>query len=118
MPVETSIDRGSHIPYYLQLKLALIEGIEQGDWGPGDLIPSESELGKSYGVSRTVVRQALNEMTYDGLVVRQKGKGTFVKQPKISSRSLVQSLEGFYGDMAGPWSIGDNAGIRANSGAG
>ena len=98
--VETSIDRGSHIPYYLQLKVALTEGIEQGDWGPGDLIPSESELGKSYGVSRTVVRQALNEMTYEGLVVRQKGKGTFVKQPKISSRSLVQSLEGFYGDMA------------------
>ena len=100
MPVETSIDRGSHVPYYLQLKVALTEGIEQGDWGPGDLIPSESELGKSYGVSRTVVRQALNEMTYEGLVVRQKGKGTFVKLPKISSRSLVQSLEGFYGDMA------------------
>ena len=100
MVVETSIDRGSHIPYYLQLKVALTEGIEQGDWGPGDLIPSESELGKFYGVSRTVVRQALKEMTYEGLVVRQKGKGTFVKQPKISSRSLVQSLEGFYGDMA------------------
>ncbi len=100
MPVEANIDRGSHVPYYLQLKVALTEGIEQGDWGPGDLIPSESELGKSYGVSRTVVRQALNEMTYEGLVVRQKGKGTFVRQPKISSRSLVQSLEGYYSDMA------------------
>ncbi len=100
MPAEANIDRGSHVPYYLQLKVALTEGIEQGDWGPGDLIPSESELGKSYGVSRTVVRQALNEMTYEGLVVRQKGKGTFVRQPKISSRSLVQSLEGFYHDMA------------------
>jgi GntR family transcriptional regulator len=82
------------------LKEVLTEGIQQGDWGPGDLIPSEAELGKSFGVSRTVVRQALNEMTYDGLVVRQKGKGTFVTQPKISSRSLVQSLEGFYGEMA------------------
>ncbi len=100
MPVEANIDRGSHVPFYLQLKVALTEGIEQGDWGPGDLIPSESELGKSYGVSRTVVRQALNEMTYEGLVVRQKGKGTFVRQPKISSRSLVQSLEGYYHDMA------------------
>jgi GntR family transcriptional regulator len=100
LPVEANIDRGSHVPYYLQLKVALTEGIEQGDWGPGDLIPSESELGKSYGVSRTVVRQALNEMTYEGLVVRQRGKGTFVRQPKISSRSLVQSLEGYYRDMA------------------
>ena len=100
MSVQPSIDRGSPVPYYLQLKEALTEGIQQGDWGPGDLIPSESELGNSYGVSRTVVRQALNEMTHEGLVVRQKGKGTFVTQPKISSRSLVQSLEGFYGDMA------------------
>ena len=100
MSVQTSVDRGSHTPYYLQLKEALTDGIERGEWGPGDLIPSEAELGKTFGVSRTVVRQALNEMTYDGLVVRQKGKGTFVAQPKISSRGLVQSLEGFYGDMA------------------
>ncbi|MFQ5943525.1 MAG: GntR family transcriptional regulator [Anaerolineales bacterium] len=100
MPTEPNIDKGSHVPYYLQLKEVLTEGIEQGDWGPGDLIPSESELGKSFGVSRTVVRQALNEMTFEGLVVRQRGKGTFVSQPKISSRGLVQSLEGFYGDMA------------------
>ncbi|MFQ5921354.1 MAG: GntR family transcriptional regulator [Anaerolineales bacterium] len=100
MSVQPHIDRGSHVPYYLQLKEALTEGIERGDWGPGDLIPSEAELGKSFGVSRTVVRQALNEMTFEGLVVRQKGKGTFVSQPKISSRSLVQSLEGFYSDMA------------------
>ncbi len=97
---QASIDRSSHVPYYLQLKEALMEGIQDGDWGPGDLIPSEAELGESYGVSRTVVRQALNEMTYEGLVVRQKGRGTFVAQPKISSRGLVQSLEGFYGDMA------------------
>ena len=88
------------MPYYLQLKGALLEGIEQGEWGPGDLIPSEAELGESFGVSRTVVRQALKEMTFEGLVVRQKGKGTFVAPPKISSRGLVQSLEGFYGDMA------------------
>ena len=100
MLVQPNIDRGSPVPYYLQLKEVLTEGIQQGDWGPGDLIPSESELGNSFGVSRTVVRQALNEMTYEGLVVRQKGKGTFVAQPKISSRSLIQSLEGFYGEMA------------------
>ena len=100
MALQSTIDRGSHVPYYLQLKETLTEGIEKGNWGPGELIPSESELGKSFGVSRTVVRQALNEMTYEGLVVRQRGKGTFVSQPKISSRSLVQSLEGFYGDMA------------------
>lgn len=95
-----TIDRKSHVPYYLQLKRALTGKIERGEWGPGDLMPSEAELGKSFEVSRTVVRQALNEMTHEGLVVRQKGKGTFVAQPKIASRGLVQSLEGFYQDLA------------------
>lgn len=94
------IDRNSPVPYYLQLKAVLQRGIRQGEWEPGDMLPSESELTRQYGVSRTVVRQALQEMSYEGQVVRQKGKGTFVTQPKISSRSLVQSLEGFYQDMA------------------
>jgi GntR family transcriptional regulator len=98
--LEIRIDRNSHIPYYLQLKAALAKGIQDGEWGPGDLLPSEAELTRDYGVSRTVVRQALKDMTYEGLVIRQKGKGTFVTQPKISSRGLVQSLEGFYQDMA------------------
>ena len=100
MAADLTIDRSSHVPYYLQLKGALVEGIESGDWKSGDLIPSEAELGQTFGVSRTVVRQALNELSFEGLVVRQKGKGTFVAQPKIASRGLVQSLEGFYGDMA------------------
>lgn len=95
-----TIDRESPVPYYLQLKQTLTRRIEAGEWGAGDLIPSEAELGKTFEVSRTVVRQALNEMTHEGLVVRQKGKGTFVAQPKIASRGLVQSLEGFYQDMA------------------
>lgn len=98
--MEIQIDRDSPVPYYLQLKAALSKGIQQGDWGPGDLLPSEAELTREVGISRTVVRQALNEMTHEGLVTRQKGKGTFVTQPKISSRGLVQSLEGFYQDMS------------------
>jgi len=84
----------------LQLKTQLQERIDQGEWRPGDLIPSEAELGQSFEVSRTVVRQALQDLTYQGLVVRRKGKGTFVAQPKIASRALVQSLEGFYQDLA------------------
>ena len=94
------IDRKSHTPYYLQLKDLLQQRIGQGEWRPGDLIPSEADLCKSFGVSRTVVRQALQDLTYQGLIVRQKGKGTFVAQPKITSRGLVHSLEGFYQDMA------------------
>lgn len=93
-----TIDFSSNIPYYIQLIEALKEKISQGDWKPGDQIPSEPELCESYGVSRTVVRQALGEIELGGLIVRRKGKGTFVAEPKINE-SLAQKLTGFYQDM-------------------
>lgn len=92
------IDFDSHIPYYFQLIEVLKEKINQGEWKPGDQITSEPELCEIYGISRTVVRQALKEMEYEGLIYRRKGKGTFIAEPKIGE-SLVQKLTGFYQDM-------------------
>jgi GntR family transcriptional regulator len=97
--LQTKIDHFSPIPYYLQIKEAIREQIEHGHWQPGDLLPGEPELCHIFGVSRTVVRQALKELTYEGLLIRERGKGTFVAQPKINE-SLVQRLTGFYQDMA------------------
>ena len=51
-----------------------------------------------FGVSRTVVRQALSEMESSGLIVRRKGKGSYVAEPKIVE-SLAQKLTGFHQDM-------------------
>ena len=93
-----AIDFESHIPYYIQLMEALKEKIKAKEWRAGDQIPSEPELCKSYGVSRTVVRQALQELELEGWIIRRKGKGTFVLEPKINE-SLVQKLTGFYQDM-------------------
>jgi GntR family transcriptional regulator len=93
-----SINLESNIPYYLQLIEVLKEKINNGEWKPGDKIPSEPELCTTYRVSRTVVRQALREIELDGLIVRRKGKGTFIAEPKIME-SLVQKLTGFYQDM-------------------
>lgn len=98
MASNKTIDLSSNIPYYIQL-IDVIKGqIESGDWGTGDQIPSEPDLCESYGVSRTVVRQALRELELEGLIVRRKGKGTFVAKPKISE-SLAQKLTGFFQDM-------------------
>ena len=98
--ISPRIDRSSAVPYYVQLKEALIEGIKGGRWKPGGRLPSEPELCEGFEVSRTVVRQALQELVYEGVVVREKGRGTFVAESKISSTSLVHSLVGFHQDMA------------------
>jgi len=93
------IDLRSNIPYYVQLVESIREQIRVKDWAPGTRIPGEMELCGQAGVSRTVVRQALRELELAGLLVRRKGKGTFVSEPKVSE-SLVQKLMGSYQDMA------------------
>lgn len=94
------IDRDSVIPYYYQLKESMKNLIEDNELHEGEQIPSEAELCRDFGVSRTVVRQALNELVSEGLLTRRKGKGTFVARPKIIG-SLMQNLYGFHKDMVG-----------------
>ncbi len=87
-----------HIPYYLQLKSVLEEKIDKRELKPGDQLPSEAEICEEFRVSRTVVRQALKDLEYSGLVRKRKGKGTFISEPKVLE-SFVQELGGFYQDM-------------------
>jgi GntR family transcriptional regulator len=96
--LRTSIDHSSPIPYYAQLMAALRDAIEGGVWEPGEQMPSEAELCDMFELSRTPVRQALDELEREGLISRIKGKGTFVAEPKISE-GLVQELTGFFQDM-------------------
>lgn len=93
------IDFNSPIPFYIQLMDALREDISRGKRQPGDQLPGEHALCDTYGVSRTVVRQALRELELEGLIYRRKGKGSYVLEPKISG-GLAQKLAGFYQDMA------------------
>lgn len=93
-----AVNRHSPLPYYVQVKEALRGHIENHHWQPGDQLPGEPELCRMFDVSRTVIRQALKEMEYEGLIVREKGKGTFIAEPKIAE-SLAQKLTGFYQDM-------------------
>jgi GntR family transcriptional regulator len=93
-----SINFDSHIPYYIQLVDLLKEKIQGKIWLPGDQIPGEQDLCEKYGISRTVVRQALGELELEGAISRRKGKGTFIAEPKISE-GLIQKLTGFYQDM-------------------
>lgn len=93
-----TVDYDSPLPYYAQVKEILRQQIVSGVWESGDQLPGELELCRVFGVSRAVIRQALNEMVQEGLVVRRKGKGTFIAGPKIVE-GLMQKLTGFYQDM-------------------
>ena len=82
-----SLDRTSFVPLYYQLQEALKEQVESGTWRPGDTLPSEPELARRYGVSRVVVRQALAILEDDRQIVRVRGRGTFVAEPKLDTRA-------------------------------
>lgn len=86
MPARTQlvIDRSSPIPLHYQLRQYLLAKIESGEWQPGDLIPGELELQDTYGISRTTIRQTLSELVFEGRLVRQRGKGTFVAGDKFT----------------------------------
>lgn len=91
------LNKSIPIPLYFQLKQYLIQQIENGEWKPGDLLPSEREMSELYGISRMTVRQALIELVNEGRLVREQGKGTFVAEPKISQGLL--RLTSFSEDM-------------------
>ena len=77
-------------PLYDQLIDILTEKIEQ-EYRPGDLMPSERELSERYGLSRTTVRLALQELEKLGMVVRKHGRGTFVADRSAQVTNLMQS---------------------------
>ena len=94
----SGLNRSSPIPLYYQLQQAIQAQIEGEAWGASDTLPSESELCRTYGVSRTVVRQALEGLQRAGAINRVKGKGTFLAQRKIVAR-LLQDATGFQANM-------------------
>ncbi len=81
--------------------------IQTGRWRPGQRIPSEHELCSLYGVSRITIRQAISNLAAGGLLVREPGRGTFVREPTITAGS--RGLTSFTEEMA---QLGLRAGAR------
>jgi GntR family transcriptional regulator len=75
-----------------QLREAIRIQIHTGDLKTGDRLPSESDLGKTYGVSRITVRQAMSDLASEGLIVRHQGKGSFVSPGTV--RQELNRLQG------------------------
>src|SRR5436309_8970852 len=60
--------------------------------GVGDAIPSERQLSADLRMSRLTVRAALDELVREGYLVRRRGAGTFVSEPKIAQELTMTSF--------------------------
>lgn len=91
------IDKNSVIPIYYQLAKIIKKQIYEGILKPGETLPAEHELVEMYGISRMTVRRALSELINAGMVYAEKGKGTFVAQPKLED--VVFELKNFHEEI-------------------
>ncbi len=87
------IDKKSPIPVYYQLKKIILAKIENGEFDTDHPIPSERDFGEILGISRMTVRQALSQLVNEGVLYREKGKGTFIAKSKIEQRNIMSFSE-------------------------
>ncbi len=97
------LDHDSSVPLYFQLGEILKERLEAGLWPPGTLFPSEREIEEHFGVTRTVIRPALDLLEADGAISRIRGSGTFVAAPKraVPIVGLVKAISGAQSEDVG-----------------
>jgi GntR family transcriptional regulator len=86
--VKLTIDHKSTIPLHIQAENLLRELIKDPAYQSGKLLPNEVDLAKKLAISRTTLRQAINKLVYEELLIRKKRLGTKVAHPKMSSKSM------------------------------
>lgn len=82
-----SIDHKSPMPLHAQAEMLLRQLIQEEDYQNGKVLPNEVELAKKLAISRTTLRQSINKLVFEGLLVRKKRSGTRVAQNAVSSKS-------------------------------
>ncbi len=80
---------------YIEISKEIISKIESGELSPGDKVPSENDLIKTYGISNTTARKSLSEIENRGWARRIKGKGTFVLN-RTEDMHLTRMLGSFH----------------------
>ncbi len=91
--------RNGPLPLYYQIEVAIRRAIESGTL-PGGRLPPEEELAERYAVSRQTVRTALRRLEEDGLIVRRRAHGTFVRADAAAKlQRHLDHLLGFEADL-------------------
>lgn len=82
---------------HFKVKESIIELIKSGEYKPNTQLPTEAEFCQKYGVSRTTVRTALQQLTMEGYVYRKQGKGTFVSNNKV--KQILTATVGHFSEQ-------------------
>jgi GntR family transcriptional regulator len=88
LAMKIALNHKSSVPLHLQAEDLLRKMIKDPQYQNGKLLPNEVELALQLSISRTTLRQALNKLVYEGLLIRKKGVGTKIADATISSKSV------------------------------
>ena len=91
--VASAVDGKLRTPLYYQIYSILRDKIVENEYADGDQFLSEKEVAAAYGVSRITARRSLDELAKEGMVIRERGRGTKVTY-QSSSQPLLASVEG------------------------
>jgi DNA-binding transcriptional regulator YhcF (GntR family) len=100
------LSRHQPTPLYYQLKTRLIEEILSGTYGTDGRLPTEHELCKQFGMSRTPVTRAVSELAAEGVVLRRRRHGTFVNPHWLARRADSAEVRVMVPDDAGDHGTG------------
>jgi GntR family transcriptional regulator len=93
-----ALNKDVPVPLYYQFKQILLEKIMSGALAESECLPTEMTFVSRLGISRSTVRQAFHDLVNEGWLTREKGKGTFVRKPKIDE-GFFQKLDSFNQEM-------------------
>ncbi|MDR2057167.1 MAG: GntR family transcriptional regulator [Dysgonamonadaceae bacterium] len=86
--MKIALDHSSHIPLYIQIEDHIRNMIQEPEYKKEKKkLPNEIDFSRQLGVSRNTMRQAINKLVYEGLLVRKKGIGTVVADAAITSKA-------------------------------
>jgi GntR family transcriptional regulator len=75
---EPELEMHASEPLYKQVEKRILQCLAQGEWKPGDQLPTESQLAERFGVAVFTIRAGIRELDAANILIRKQGKGTFV----------------------------------------
>ncbi|GET27090.1 GntR family transcriptional regulator [Prolixibacter sp. NT017] len=96
--MKLKIDHNSSKPLHAQVEILLRKLIEKPEYQEGAYLPKEVDLAKKLGISRNTVRQAINKLVFEGLLIRKKGQGTTVAPktnhtPAVDGNAIARQIQ-------------------------